>query len=146
MKKTLMLIFIIISIFLTSCLAIIGKEKQSTENENNTKGIYRDGTYTEEGEIWKYGNENATVTIKNGRITKIILRKLDSIGREVNYEEWSLKNTGNGKKPNLKECKLDLAKKMLDKQTYDVEAVAGATISSENWKTAVKKALDKASR
>lgn len=146
MKKTLMLIFITISFFLTSCIAIIGKEKQSTENENNTKGIYRDGIYTEEGDIWRYGNENATITVKSGRITEIILRKLDNTGKEVNYEEWSLENTNDGKKPNLKEYRLDLAKKMLDKQSYDVEAVAGATISSENWKTAVKKALDKAGK
>ncbi|WP_423241293.1 FMN-binding protein [Petroclostridium xylanilyticum] len=32
---------------------------------------------------------------------------------------------------------------MLQKQTYEVDSVTGATISSINWKLAVKRALEK---
>lgn len=131
---------------LTSCSTIIEQQKQKFENENILKESYKDGTYTEEGDIWKYGNENATVIIKNGRIIGITLRKLDNIGKEVNYEEWASENIKGNIKPNLKKYRFEIAQKMLEKQTYNVEAVSGATISSENWKKAVQKALDKASR
>lgn len=86
------------------------------------------------------------MTIRNGKITGITLRKLDRIGKEVNYDQWIGKNINGDIRPNLKEYRIYLVNKMSEKQTYDVEAVTGATISSENWKRAVHKALDKASR
>jgi uncharacterized protein with FMN-binding domain len=110
------------------------------------KGKYKDGTYTEEGDKWQYGNENATVIIRDGKIAGITLRKIDKIGKEVNYDQWIGKNINGNIKPNLKEYRINLVKKMSEKQTYDVDAIAGATISSENWKRAVHRALDKASR
>jgi len=37
-----------------------------------------------------------------------------------------------------------MAEKMVSNQTYDVDAIATATETSEGWKDAVKDALDKA--
>lgn len=140
MNKTITAILLIMIFFLSSCTTMLEEKKQNLNNEKNFKEDYNDGIYTEEGDIWKYGNENATVVIIGGRITSITLRKLDNIGREVDYEEWYSKDYS----LNLKKHKMDLAQKMLEKQTYDVDSISGATISSENWKRAVQKALNKA--
>lgn len=144
MYKVISVIFLMIILSLAACTSILELQKQNLNNEKSSKKVYNDGIYTEEGEIWKYGNENATVVISSGRITRITLRKLDNIGKEVDYEKWSSEST-NGN-PNIKKFKMDLSQEMLEKQTYDVDSISGATISSENWKRAVKKALDKASR
>ncbi len=61
-------------------------------------------------------------------------------GDEVDYDEW----TGEDDKPNLKQFKEDLAKEMIEKQTYEVDAIATATETSEGWKEAVKNALEQA--
>ena len=37
-----------------------------------------------------------------------------------------------------------MAKKMIDQQTYQIDAIAGATVSTENWKVAVQRAMDQA--
>ncbi|MDF2671980.1 MAG: hypothetical protein K0R09_245 [Clostridiales bacterium] len=144
MNKLIWAIYILIFLSITSCDLVF--EQQKPGDEQNNKVNYRDGTYTEEGDKWKYGNENATVIISNGRISGITLRRLDNIGKEVNYEEWVGEKVNGYIMPNLNKYRLDLAQKMLEKQTYDVAAISGATISSENWKRAVHKALDKASR
>lgn len=143
MYKVICALFLII-LLLVSCNSILELQKQYYSNKKSSEEGYKDGIYTEEGEIWKYGNENATVVISGGRITDITLRKLDSSGREENYEKWS-ENNGEGR-PNLKKYRIDLLGEMIKKQTYNVDSISGATISSENWKRAVRKALDKAKK
>lgn len=115
-------------------------------NNQSINGDYSDGIYTEEGDRWEYGNENATIIISDKRISGITLRKLDPIGKEVNYEEWTGNNVKGKNHPNLDKYRVDLAKTMVAKQTYDVEVISGATLSSENWKKAVHKALIKAGK
>ena len=146
MNKPISIIYLLIFFSLTSCSLIYGQQKQSHGSQQIIKNSYKEGIYTEEGDKWKYGNENATVIIKNGKVTGITLRKLDKIGKEVNYEKWVGEKVNGSINPNLNKYRIDIAHHMLEKQTYDVESISGATISSENWKRAVRKALDKASR
>ena len=110
------------------------------------KSAYKDGTYTAKGEPWQFGQEEAVVTIKNGKISDINLKRLDKAGKELNYNEWT-GETKNGKVyPNLKQYRVDMAKRMIDKQSYDVDTISGATVSSKNWKVAVQKALEEAKK
>lgn len=132
------IILVLIIIIGTACFFIF----KSRGRKQVTHGRYKDGIYTEEGNERDNGNENATVVIKNGNIVKITLRRLDNIGREVEYEDW----TGNDKKPNLKEFRQNLSEKMLQEQSAEVDSISGATVSSANWKLAVSKALEKASK
>lgn len=104
------------------------------------EATYKDGTYYGEGEHWEHGYEAAEVTIEGGKITKIVLKRMTTDGQEVNYDEW----TGEGGRPNLKQFREDMAKEMIEKQTYEVDTIATATTTSEGWKQAVKNALDKA--
>jgi uncharacterized protein with FMN-binding domain len=146
MNKHINIVYIIIFLSLASCSLIYEQQKQNNGNQQTIKKIYKNGIYTEEGDKWKYGNENATVIISNGKVTGITLRKLDKIGKEVNYEKWIGKKINGSIKPNLNKYRIDIAQKMLEKQAYDVDSISGATISSENWKRAVQRALIKASR
>lgn len=143
MNKPSWVIYIIVFLLITSCDQTF--EPQKPGAEQNIEVSYKDGIYTEEGDKWEYGNENATVIINKGKIFGITLRRLDNIGREVNYEEWVGEKVNGYIIPDLNKYRFDLAQNMIEKQTYNVEAISGATISSENWKRAVHKALDKAS-
>ncbi len=110
------------------------------------QGKLKDGTYDATGETWKYGNENATIDIKDDKITKITLRRLTNENQEVNYEEWTGVEFEGKVRPNLKEFREEMAKRMIDKQTYSVDAIAGATISCDNWMLAVSRALQQAAK
>jgi uncharacterized protein with FMN-binding domain len=50
------------------------------QNNNNVNVIYRDGVYTGYGNAHANGNEMATVTIRNGRITDIDLDRTNQQG------------------------------------------------------------------
>lgn len=106
-------------------------------------GNYKPGTYAGEGTRRTYGYETAEVTVDQKKITKIILHRVEPGGQEVDYEKYSGTDPS---RPNLKQIREDMAREMLDKQTYDVDTVTGATDSSQGWKAAVKQALDKAKR
>lgn len=146
MNKPICIIYLMIFFSLTSCSLIFKQQIQNNGSQQIIKDSYKDGIYTEEGDKWKYGNENATVIINNGKVAGITLRKLDKIGKEVNYDKWVGEKINGSLNPDLNKYRIDIAHKMLEKQTYDVESISGATISSENWKRAVHRALDKASR
>ena len=89
-------------------------------------GKYKDGTYT--GSASGYGGKiKVKVTIKNGKIKKI--RVVSANGEGPQY---------------LKKAKT-LIKKMIRKQTTNVDAVSGATYSSTGLVNAVRNALKKAS-
>jgi uncharacterized protein with FMN-binding domain len=105
---------------------------------------YRDGVYEGKGDAWEYGNEAATVVIRDGRITAVALKKYSKDGIEVDYNEWAGQTVNGNTIPNLKQYRLDLAESMLQAQTYRVPSIRGAAISCENWKLAVKRALNKA--
>lgn len=108
------------------------------------KGKYKDGTYTGTGDTWQQGTEDATVVIDSGKIKDIALRRLDTQGKEVNYDDWAGQEVEGKIRPNLKQYRIEMTNRMVEKQSTRVDSISGATISSENWKLAVKRALEKA--
>ncbi len=108
-----------------------------TVGQTNT---YKNGIYTGQGIPWEYGNEEALVVIEDGMIKSVVLRKLDINGNETDYNKW----VGEGGRPNLRQFRFDLANSIVDKQTFDVPNIASAAISCQNWKLAVKNALEQA--
>lgn len=106
-----------------------------------SQAAYKDGTYDVKQKSTKPGYEEAVVIIKGGKIDNIELKRLDQNQKEINYNDWD--GTKNGY-PNLKKYRVDLAQAMLAKQSPDVDAISGATASSDGWKAAVTSALAKA--
>ncbi len=114
-------------------------------NGNNNTKNYKDGTYTGSAPAWEYGSETAEVTIKNGKITSVILKRLDTSGKEVDYEQWTGKEINGTTYPNLKQYREDIARAIIDKQgTQGVDTISGANVTTQNWLTAVEMALQKA--
>lgn len=148
MKKLFVVLLIsILALNLISCKTKTKPQPKATPPKT-AAAKYKDGTYTGAGPKWSHGSEDATVVIKGGKITDITLRRLDTSGKEVNYNQWTGKKdpkTGQTY-PNIKKDRIDMAKSMIKKQTYNVDTIAGATESTTNWKTAVKNALDKAKK
>lgn len=105
---------------------------------------YKDGTYTTKGDPWQFGQEQAIVSIKNGKISDIVLKRLNKDGTEVNYDDWVGQTINSKVYPNLKKYRIDMAKRMIDKQSYEVDTISGATVSTKNWTVAVQRALDQA--
>ncbi|WP_105615221.1 FMN-binding protein [Vallitalea okinawensis] len=114
------------------------------DTNGDMTATYTDGSYTSMGDPWDYGSEDATVEIKDGKMTNITLRRFDLEGNEVDYDMWTGEEKDGKVYPNLKQYREDLANEMIAKQTYEVDSIAGATVSSENWKLAVKRALEEA--
>jgi uncharacterized protein with FMN-binding domain len=103
---------------------------------------YKDGTYDIMHKSTKPGYEEAVVTIQNGKMQTIDLKRLDDNKVEVDYNQWD----GTGEYPNLKKDRVDLANAMLSKQSPDVDTISGATQSCNGWIAAVKDALKQASQ
>jgi len=102
---------------------------------------YKDGTYTKESENSGYGYEKVIVVIEKGKIKSVDLQRLDSEGKEVDYDEWD----GSNNRPNLKEYRIQLAEEIMEKQsTKDVEAISGATYTTQNWINLVEECLKEA--
>lgn len=119
--------------------------EEPEEEEPAAEGKYKDGTYEGKGDPWEYGSEDATVVIKDNKMEEITLRRLDKEGNEVNYDDWTGEEKDGKTYPNLKQYRIDIANEMIEKQTYEVDSISGATVSSDNWKLAVKRALEQAS-
>lgn len=131
--KVLLAVLVIASLTVT----LTGCGSSDNSNEEVT---YKDGTYIGESEKREFGYEEAEVTIEGGKITNIVLKRMTPDGEEVDYDEW----TGEGDRPNLKQFRVDLAEEMIEKQSYEVDAIATATETSEGWKEAVKNSLEQA--
>jgi uncharacterized protein with FMN-binding domain len=108
------------------------------------KGALKDGTYEGKGDKWQYGDESATVIVAEGKISQITLKRLTTEGQEVNYDEWTGAEVNGKVQPNLKQFREDLSKAIIAKQSTAVDDIAGATVSSKNWKLAVDRALEQA--
>jgi uncharacterized protein with FMN-binding domain len=143
--------FVVLSAVLTLSLAGCAAKTQNSSNNssttaNNAAGstaAYKDGTYNVKNKSTKGGYEEAVVTVKDGKIQNVELKRLDDSSKEVNYDEW---DGTKGGKPNLKQIRQDLAKTIVEKQSTKVDSVAGATMSSDGWKKAVTDALAQASK
>jgi len=104
------------------------------------KGDYKDGQYDVKQKSEGPGYEEAVVTITNGFINNVELKKLDDNQKEVNYDEWDGTKDG---KPNLKKFRVDFGKLMVAKQSANIDAISGATQSCNGWKAAVSESLEK---
>lgn len=99
-----------------------------SKDENNLNNNYKDGIY--EGIGYGYGpNLKVLVTIKNNNIDEISIVSHNEVGEKF-YEPAF--NT--------------IPKKIIEQQTYDVDAVSGSTYSSKGIIDAVKDALLKAKK
>jgi uncharacterized protein with FMN-binding domain len=142
MKK--IIIISLISVFVFSLFGCSTKKNTTNIGIPSTVGKtvgYKDGVYNEIHKSTKPGYEEAVVTIKNKKIQNINLKRLDANKKEINYNDW---DGTKGGRPNLKQDRLVLAKAMVDKQSSNVNAISGATQSSDGWKAAVSTALSKA--
>lgn len=107
------------------CLAVLsgcGGE----DYEISASGTWADGVYTEEAE-GRNGDFDVTVTISGGVMTDI------SIGENSETEDIGTQAIE------------QLPEAMLSEQTYDVDGVSGATITSDAIKEAVAECLEEAS-
>lgn len=131
---------IFLSVLLITILALVLVACGDGASETPENGDYKDGTYIGKSQEREFGYEEAEVTIVDGEITDIVLKRMTPEGEEVDYDEW----TGADDKPNLAQFRKDLAEAMLEKQSHDVDTIATATESTQGWKEAVKDALDQA--
>ena len=90
-------------------------------------GSYKDGSYTETAK-GKNGNLSVTVLIQDGYIADVTIGEnketLDIGGKAISQ----------------------LPERFIENQTYQVDTVAGATVTSNAVKSAVGKCLEKASQ
>lgn len=107
---------------------------------------YKDGNYDEKGDPWAQGQEEAILIIKDGKIINVTLMRLDKAGKEIDYTKFDGKEHDGKLYPNLKEFKETLAKKIIEIQSSQIDTIAGATVTTGNWKVAVQKAIEKASK
>lgn len=121
-KLKYVMIMCLIILSLTGCG---GESKEAVTLK--TSGEFTDGTYTEKAK-GKKGKFDVTVVIKDGRIAEVTIgdnsETPDKGGIAINQ----------------------IPQDIVDEQTYDVDAVSGATITSDGIKSAVKKCLQGASK
>lgn len=112
----------------------------------NANKYYKDGLFVGIGEPYTDGNDDCTIAISEGRISDITLRHFDSNGEEINYDEWTGKPVNGIINSNLKEYRGDFIEEVLEAQTYDIKSIDEIPIISNNWKLALKRALDQAKK
>ena len=123
MDKTKKLTVIFICVF-AIVLAACGKTE--TNYNIGVSGLWKDGIYTETAK-GKKGNFDVTVIISDGKISDIQIgdnKETPDIGGKAIAE---------------------LSAEMIKGQTYEVDAMSGATITSNGMKDAVARCLEQAS-
>lgn len=96
-----------------------------------------DGTYTSTSDADSQGYSRATVTIENNTISDVILREFDELALEKDFSNYEYE-------PSVK-ANRELPWAFISSQSARVDAVTGATHSSEHYSQAVERALSKAS-
>ncbi|WFD11221.1 FMN-binding protein [Tepidibacter hydrothermalis] len=112
--------------------------------DSDVESTYKNGVYEASADKWEYGSEKAIVTIQDDKIKDIDLKRLDTDGNEVDYNMWTGQEVDGNVFPNLKEYRTSMKDEMIEKQTYEVDSIAGATVTTDNWKIAVQRALEEA--
>ncbi|MDO4345671.1 MAG: FMN-binding protein [Eubacteriales bacterium] len=126
MKKTISILTILSCILLLAgCGA--SDTKQDKTYEIAEAGTWTDGTYTETVK-GKKGDFEVTVTIENGDIVSV------TVG-----DNQETPDKGGAAIAQLPE-------EIVAAQSYDVDAVSGATVTSDGIKDAVARCLEKASQ
>lgn len=117
-----------------------------TETTTTNAGQYKDGVYNLDGEKGDYGYNSAEVTVEGGKISKVVLKRMNPDGTEVNYDEWTgVKGADGSTKPNLKQFREDIANQIIEKQSAEgIDTVSGATDSTKTWLELVTKELESA--
>ena len=154
MKKQFKVLILLPLIFLNSFVActsdkasIEGKiiEDNKTLNPQPTptpsKTPYKDGTFIGKSPITKDGQEEATVTIKDGKISVITLKVLDTSGKEINYSMYTGQNINNKYYPNINSYRMSFAKSIIENQNTNIPEIKEIPEISQNWKIAVENAL-----
>ena len=108
-----------------------GKET-SQEAVLDMTGV-KDGTFSADSSEAKVGHSHVELTIKDGAITKVVHTGIDKNGNVKAQNAYK----AIGSYASQLESKKDLSK---------VDAVAGATISYDQFKEAVEKAVDEAKK
>lgn len=122
MKKAIIIFSAIIAIGIISCLALTASIKKSLSQIENTEinmNNINDGVYTGHSELGPVVVD-VKVEVKNHKLTKVDLVR---------------HNCGLGHPAEA------ITEKMIVQNTFDVDAVSSATVSSEIIKNAVNKAL-----
>ena len=130
MKKVIKIVTVLLSIVLIGVIGFkvwstkIVKEAKELEDVSIDVSKLEDGTYEGHSELGPV-IVDVKVTVEKGKITEIEI---------VNHQN------GLGQSANV------IVDEMVDKNTYDVDAVSGATVSSEIIMNAVNNALQKGSK
>jgi len=122
-KYSILIACILVVVSISGC----GTQQEEKNYEISEAGTWTDGTYIESTK-GKNGTFDVTVTILDGEISNI------EIGE--NSETPERGGAAIQQLPSI----------MIEQQTYDVDAVSGATITSDGIKDAVARSLEKASQ
>lgn len=132
-------------------LGLVGcgtKENKDTKVPTDTKTTvkYKDGTYTAKGEIDERGWQPVVeLTIKDGKIAKTTYNEFNKDGGKKSEDKTYNDNMKAKSNTSPKEAYPKLEEKLVAVQDVDkVDAVAGATHSSDSFKQLSKKALEQA--
>ncbi|MGJ8454284.1 FMN-binding protein [Pseudothermotoga sp. U03pept] len=104
----------------------------------STVKTYRAGTFQAVSQGDKYGYVQVFVTLKDEKITNVTIKEFDGLGVEKLYNVYGLRF------PLLEEMHKEMAKRFVEKNTWNVDTFTGATSSSKKAIEAVKFALEKA--
>ncbi|WP_160679061.1 FMN-binding protein [Clostridium sp. C8-1-8] len=103
-----------------------GNSNNGSSSSNTTSVKYKDGTYTGTGTGFRRGITEMSVTIKDGRITKVETVSSQDTPNYYNYAESTITS------------------EIVSAQSTSVDTVSGATFSSRGIIEAVQNALSKA--
>lgn len=103
------------------------QKSSGSKNTSTSKGKYKDGKYSGSGKGYG-GNINLTVIVSGGEISDIKID--DASGEDAAYYNNAL----------------TVIDRIIEKQSYNVNIISGATYSSRGIKNAVKQALGKAEK
>ncbi|MFY9414140.1 MAG: FMN-binding protein [Tepidanaerobacteraceae bacterium] len=101
-------------------------------------GKYFDGVFQAKSKIDEHGYAIAVVTIKDDQMTNVELKYIDADGRERDFDTYEYE-------PSVIAYR-ELPKRFVTANSYDVDAITGATSSSIKYREAVKNALEMARR
>lgn len=159
MKKQnkILVFFLIISLSSFSLISCTTKNppqegKQIEDNKKNnpqpvpstSKNEYKNGTYIGKSQITSTGQEEAVVTIMNGKISDIILKVLDTSGKEIDYSKYIGKDINGIYYPNINYYRISFADSIIQKQSTNIPNITEIPEISTNWKAAVNSALTEA--
>ncbi|MGL4740767.1 MAG: FMN-binding protein [Sarcina sp.] len=127
-----------------------GKQIEDNKKSNpqpvpsTAKTEYKNGTYTGKSQITSTGQEEAVVTIMNGKISDITLKVLDTSGKEIDYSKYIGKDVDGTYYPNINYYRVSFADSIIQKQSTNVPNIPEIPDISANWKAAVNSALTEA--